>query len=130
VYRWAADGGKNIFGEEVVFFELLMDIVERLEDMGNGKGEEGGMDILFWRVTKEENQEAGELVADAFAQSWIGSFGTWWKICFESRYAVYLAGVHVVVMMIRYGNCYTGHHFILAFYTNNRAVLKSAVLIV
>jgi hypothetical protein len=47
VYRWAADGGKNIFGEEVVFFELLMDIVERLEDMGNGKGEEGGMDILF-----------------------------------------------------------------------------------
>lgn len=68
VRRWVADCGKNIFGEKVVFFQLLMDIQSLIHQMGNG-GEEGGTDVLFWCAAREENREADGLAVDALAQS-------------------------------------------------------------
>lgn len=68
VRRWAAEGGRNVFGERVVFFELVMDIAERVEEIGNGGGEEGGTKVVFWHCTREENREAEGLAVDALAQ--------------------------------------------------------------
>ncbi|PNP38047.1 hypothetical protein TGAMA5MH_10146 [Trichoderma gamsii] len=68
VRRLRADGGRNVFGEKVVFYELLRDIEERFEDLGYGDGIEGGTDVIFWCVAQEENREADGLAVDALAQ--------------------------------------------------------------
>ncbi|KAM0476693.1 hypothetical protein ACHAPX_006114 [Trichoderma viride] len=68
VRRLRADGGRNVFGEKVVFYELLRDIEERFEDLGYGDGIEGGTDVMFWCVEQEENREADGLVVNALAQ--------------------------------------------------------------
>ncbi|KAL6901735.1 hypothetical protein GGI43DRAFT_383333 [Trichoderma evansii] len=67
ILRWAADRGKNIFGEKVVFFQLLMDVENLMQEMGNGG--EGGTDVRIWCATREENREADGLAVDAVAQS-------------------------------------------------------------
>ncbi|KAL7918941.1 hypothetical protein ACQKWADRAFT_302723 [Trichoderma austrokoningii] len=64
VRRWAADCGTNVFGEKVVFFELLVDIEKRMAAMARGDGD-GERDVLIWCAERGENLEAEGLAAEA-----------------------------------------------------------------
>ncbi|GFP57275.1 hypothetical protein ACSS6W_010457 [Trichoderma asperelloides] len=70
IRRWAAAAGRNIYGEKLLYFQLLMDIESLMRDVGNrGEGGEGGTNVLIWCAATEENREADELAVLAILQT-------------------------------------------------------------
>ncbi|KAK2010197.1 ribonuclease H-like protein [Colletotrichum eremochloae] len=61
---WIENEGINARGHRVAHFETLRELHERLDDMTYG--DDGGLDIMFWPITREENQEADKLANEAF----------------------------------------------------------------
>ncbi|GKT50869.1 ribonuclease H [Colletotrichum spaethianum] len=61
---WIENEGINARGHRVAHFETLKELHERLDDMTYG--DDGGLDIMFWPIPREENQEADKLANQAF----------------------------------------------------------------
>ncbi|KAK1978680.1 hypothetical protein LZ30DRAFT_751970 [Colletotrichum cereale] len=61
---WIENEGTDARGRGVPHFETLRELHERLDDMTYG--DDGGLDVMFWPVPHEENQEAEELANEAF----------------------------------------------------------------
>ncbi|KAK1242566.1 hypothetical protein MKX08_005378 [Trichoderma sp. CBMAI-0020] len=79
--------------EKAVYFELLMEIRQRLGDIGYVDGVERGTDVRFWCVQQGKNQEADGLAVDALARSRDGhEEGRGWKL-FASKYVGWLASM-------------------------------------
>ncbi|GKT59590.1 NAD dependent epimerase [Colletotrichum tofieldiae] len=61
---WIENDGINARGHKVAHFETLKDLHERLDDMTYG--DDGGLEIMFWPIPREENLEADKLANQAF----------------------------------------------------------------
>lgn len=64
---WIENDGINAKGRQVAHFETLKALHERLEDMTYG--DDGGLEIMFWPIPREENTGADKLANEAFEQS-------------------------------------------------------------
>ncbi|KAK1992774.1 ribonuclease H-like protein [Colletotrichum falcatum] len=61
---WIDNEGTDARGRGVAHFEALRELHERLDDMTYGG--DGGLEVMFWPIPREENQEAGKLANEAF----------------------------------------------------------------
>ncbi|EFQ34013.1 hypothetical protein CGRA01v4_12503 [Colletotrichum graminicola] len=61
---WIENEGINARGHRVAHFETLRELHERLDDMTYG--DDGGLDVMFWPIPREENEEAHKLANEAF----------------------------------------------------------------
>ncbi|KAL2874911.1 hypothetical protein SGCOL_009889 [Colletotrichum sp. CLE4] len=65
--EWIENEGLNARGKRVAHFEVLRELHEQLDEMTYG--DDGGRDIMFWAVPREDNTEADALANQAFPNS-------------------------------------------------------------
>ncbi|TKW55779.1 Ribonuclease H1 [Colletotrichum tanaceti] len=63
---WIENEGADARGRPVAHFAALRALHERLDDMTYGR--DGGLDLMFWPIPREENGEANRLANQAFLE--------------------------------------------------------------